>query len=141
MNEILSILVGREVDESVIEQGFIGNSQQSAGCFIKTNYVFGICNGVIIGIDRDPNNSTWSITVEVDSQHWIRYCNISATPLLVGASAQVYDRVGYSTDGLMRLEYCNSDKSKFPVRVGSRQLYKQDPTPIIFSNNILAGEF
>ena len=141
MNEILSILVGTEVDESVIEQGFIGSSQQSAGCFIRTSSVFAICNGIIIGIDRDPSNDTWSVTVEVDPQHWIRYCNLSATISLVGKQSSVYDRIGYATNGLMRLEYCTVEKSKFPVRILSKQLYKQDPAHILFNNNILSGEF
>ena len=141
MNEILSILVGNEVDESVIEQGFIGSNQHNAGCFIKTTSVCSICNGLILSVARDPDNSTWSITVEVDPHHWVRYCNLGGTSMLVGKQVSVYDSIGYATKGLMRLEYCTDEKSQFPVRIGSRKLYKQDPTPIIFSNNILYGEF
>ena len=55
------------------------------------------------------------------------------------ASCQILRDYGYK--GKMRLEYCTSDQSQFPVRILSRQLYKHDPTPIIFGQILLTGEF
>lgn len=141
MNKVLSILVGKEVDESVIEQGFIGSSQQSAGCFINAQAVFSICNGTVLSVDRDPRTDSWDVTVEVDSQHWIRYCNLSGTVVRAGTEISIYDSIGYGYKNLMRLEYCTAEKSAFPVRILSNQLYKQDPAPILFGDNIIYGEF
>lgn len=132
MNKILSILSGHEVDESVIDQGFVGNSQQSAGCFIKTQMVNSISGGTIIATERDPKIGAWVVTVEIDSEHWIRYCYMSATKGIVGSDISQGDFIGYAYKGRIKLEYCTSEKSQFPVRILSKQLYKQDPTPIIF---------
>lgn len=135
MNKVLSILSGKEVDESVIDQGFVGNSQQTAGCFIKTQFVNSISEGVVLATEKDPKTNTWTVTVEIDTEHWIRYCNLSATTSISGRNISQGSFIGYPYKGLMRLEYCNSDKSQFPVRINNRQLYKQDPTPVIFSED------
>jgi len=132
MNEVLSTLAGREVDESIIEQGFIGSSQQNAGCFIKVPTVHSISEGIVIADEKDPSDSTRIVTVEVDSQHWIRYCRLCASSKFVGAKTKPGDLIGFSDKGLMKLEYCTAEKSQFPVRIIRNQLYKQDPTPIIF---------
>ena len=134
MNVTLSTLTGTNVENprSVIDQGFVGNSQSTAGCFIKTQAVYSICNGVVLAVEQDPKDSTWGVTVEADSKHWVRYCCLSAAKVLVGGKISVYDSIGYANKGIMRLEYCTSEKSQFPVRVLNKQLYKCDPTPIIF---------
>ena len=143
MIEILSILTGRRINNpsSVIEQGFVGNSQFTAGCFIKSPKVYSICKGTVLAVEQDPINSTWTITVEVNSQKWVRYCCISSTNITAGSTLNQNDYIGDSYRGLMRLEYCTADKSQFPVRVLSKQLYKQDPTPIIFGQVNLEASF
>ena len=139
MSDILSVLTGNQVNapRDVIEQGFIGSSQHTAGCFIKTAEVHSICNGTVIAIDRDPHNNTWSITVEVTSQKWVRYCDMASYKVGIGQKVGVKDLLGYSYRGIMRFEYCNSVTSIFPVRLLNLQLYKHDPTPIIFGQEIL----
>lgn len=132
MNEVLSTLTGHSVDESIIEQGFIGSNQQNAGCFIKAQSIHSICDGIVIAAEKDPSDSTWSVTVEIDNQHWVRYCRLCASSKFVGTKVAPNDLIGYPLNGLMRLEYCTADKSQFPVRILKNQLYKQDPTPIIF---------
>ena len=139
MNEFLSILVGKEVDSSVIEQGFVGNNPYTAGCHIKAQAVCSISTGVVIAVDRDPKDSTWCVTVEVDSKRWVRYCYLSGARVIVGAKISVYDPVGYPYKNKMRLEYCTAEKTQFPVRILNKQLYKTDPTPIIFGNGALEG--
>ena len=52
MNQVLSILTGEQVDSSVIDRGYCGNSQQYAGCFIKTDKVYSICNGVVLAAEK-----------------------------------------------------------------------------------------
>lgn len=134
MNKTLSTLTGTTVDNprSVIDQGFVGNSQYTAGCFIKTHKVYSISSGIVLSVSQDPKDSTWGVTIEVTSKQWIRYCCLGATSVLVGRKISTYDVIGYANRGVMRLEYCTSDKTQFPVRVLDKQLYKTDPTPIIF---------
>lgn len=132
MNKLLSTLAGQKVDESIIEQGFIGSSQQNAGCFIRIQDLYSISDGVVLAVERDSRTGYWTVTVEVDSQHWVRYCCLAATSVNAGDDVKISDNIGYSYKNLMRLEYCTSEASDFPVRVINRQLYKQDPTPIIF---------
>lgn len=138
---ILSTLTGREVSNprSVIDQGFVGNNPQTAGCMIKSTNVYSICSGTILAVERDPMDNTWCVTVELDSQTWLRYCRLSATGVFAGRTLSKDDLVGYSAKQLMRFEYCTAAKSQFPVRVATRQLYKHDPTPILFGQIPLDG--
>lgn len=141
MNQILSILTGKQTDESVIDQGFIGNNQQTAGCFIKTDLVYSICVGTVLAVERDVKTATWCVTVEIDSQHWIRYCGLSSAKVAAGDRIEISTMIGYAYKHLMKLEYCTSEQSQFPVRILSRQLYKQDPTIILFSLELLTEVF
>lgn len=136
MNPTLSILSGHPVDNSVIDQGFVGNSQQTAGCFIKTLHVNSITTGTVLAVEKDPDTSSWIVTIEFDSSIWIRYCYLSATSCIVGKSVLPGTFIGNSYKGKIKLEYCTSEKSKFPVRIDSKQLYKHDPTFLIFSEEV-----
>lgn len=132
MNQVLSILTGKQVDSSVIDRGFCGTKQVNAGCYIKCDKVYSIYSGVILATEVDPETDTWSVTQEVNSQFWLRYCNLSKVNVSVGSNITLSNYIGDTTKGLVRLEYCNAESSSFPVRILSQQLYKQDPTPIIF---------
>lgn len=140
MNKILSILSGVDTDESIIQQGFIGSSSQNAGCFIKTSDVNSICKGTVLHVDKDPSSNRLCVTVEIDSQHWIRYCELSEIKVASGQDIDIYDPIGYGYKNLMRLEYCTDEISQFPVRLLLCQLYKHDPSVILFSDNILYEE-
>ena len=139
--DILSALTGLTVTNprSVIDQGFVGNNINTAGCMIKTSTVYSICDGTILAVERDPSDSTWCVTVEFDSQLWVRYCRLSATGVFAGRTLFKGELVGYSAKQLMRFEYCTATKSQFPVRVATRQLYKHDPTPVLFGQIPLSG--
>ena len=136
MNQVLTTLTGTSVNNprSVIEQGFNGNDEFTAGCWIKTQFVNSICSGTVLSIGKDPINDTWSATIEYNSQKWVRYCNLFICDLEVGQKVNPYDSIGTSYQGKVRLEYCTSEKARFPVRALNRQLYKHDPTPIIFGS-------
>lgn len=139
---ILSTLTGLNVTNprSVIDQGFVGNNTETANCKIKTTEVHSICEGLVLAVERNPIDNTWSVTVEVNSQLWVRYCSLRTTGIAVGSTLHKNDLVGYANKFIMRFEYCTTAKSKFPVRVATRQLYKQDPTPILFGQIPLDGE-
>lgn len=135
MNKVLSTLTGNIVNDpkSVIDQGFVGISAATAGCLIRTSIVHSICDGTVIASGVDPLNNTVTLTVEVTSQMWIRYCCLLEDNLpAVGQKVKESDYLGVTYKGLMRLEYCTATTSQFPVRELNRQLYKHDPTPIIF---------
>lgn len=121
---------------SVIEQGWSVSVQAVTGCLIKANKVYSISDGVVIGVEQDPNNNEWSVTVEVTSQKWVRYCLLKSCGLKVGQSIKSVDLVGITNSGTVRLEYCTNEKSSFPVRIMGKQLYKHDPTPIIFCSEV-----
>ena len=143
MNEVLSVLTGVEVNDpsAVIEQAWAGADINTTGYIIKSQVVNSICDGTVIAVERDPKDNTWSVTIEINSQKWIRYCNLSATLMITGRDVTRFTIIGYANSGLMRLEYCTSAKSAFPVRIGKRQLYKQDPAPIIFGQETLSEVF
>lgn len=134
MNEILTTLTGTTVHDpsSIIEQGFLGNSPLTANCLIKAFEIHSICDGTVLTVEMDPKYNTWCITVEVNSQNWIRYWGLADFKVTYGQKITRGTFLGYAHKYKMRLEYCNNVKSQFPVRVSNRQLYKNDPTPIIF---------
>ena len=140
MNEVLSTLVGIEVNEpsQVIVQGWTVGDTAVTGCVIKLNKAHSICSGMVLAVEKDPKDNTWCVTVEVNSQRWVRYCHLSSAVSIVGQRLKLEDSIGFACNGTIRLEYCTADKSRFPVRIGSRQLYKQDPTPIVFGQEILS---
>ena len=135
MNEMLTLLTGVKVDNprSIIEQGFIGNDPTTASCLIKTINVNSLSQGTVLAVERSPISSNLCVTVEVNSQRWVRYCELASTKLVAGQLIHKGDFVGYGYKGKMRLEYCTSEINTLPVRVLGRQLYKHDPTPIIFT--------
>ena len=132
--DILSMLTGTTVysPATVIRRGYSDSDTTVAGCFINTQNVYSICTGVVIAVEQAISTNTWCVTVEINSKLWIRYCELSATSARIGVTVKPGDFLGYANNHLLRFEYCNSDKSKFPVRTTNRQLYKHDPTPILF---------
>lgn len=137
--DTLSVLTGTQIKDpkNIINQAFTGKDASSAGCWINTTEVHSICKGVVISVERDLNNM-WCVTVEVDSKHWVRYCCLSAVRAITGSKIEPKDFIGYSHRGLMRFEYCTAVRSKFPVRIAMRQLYKADPAPILFGQENLS---
>lgn len=135
MTHVLTTLTGVKVTDpkTIIDQGFNPKNQ---GCMIKAIEVHSICSGVVIDVGTDPIANTWCITVEVNSARWVRYCCLASYKVTVGQTVTEGTFLGYAYKGIMKLEYCTAEKSDYPVRLLSRQLYKHDPTPVIFGQNI-----
>lgn len=135
MNTALSTLTGKAVTDpkSVIDRGWSCSRTNTTGCRIKTDKVHSICQGVVLSVLQDPKDSAWCVTVEVNSSIWVRYCRLSSVVVKEGQNITSGTLIGDAYKKLMRLEYCTSTESRFPVRVRNKQLYKHDPTPIIFS--------
>lgn len=132
MNPVLSLLTGKNIEDPrlVIMQGFAGKSSETANCKMKVSTAFSICDGTILSIDK---SDTWCVTIDMGVSHWIRYQNLSSTGVLVGQRIHKGDFIGYGDKGFIRLEYCTGEKSNYPVRLKGFQLYKHDPTPILFA--------
>ena len=132
--DVLSTLTGLTIKEprTVIDRGFIGNDQATANCLIKTFDIYSICKGLVLAVEQEPKTNHWCVTVETAPQKWIRYRSMASAKVKVGQSISKDTFVGYGYKGMMRFEYCNSKQSQFPVRILDKQLYKQDPSSILF---------
>lgn len=140
MNDTLSILTGKSIENprTVLERGFYGVSTDTANCLIKTNNVNCICDSTVLAVGQSPRTNEWCVTTEVGPSRWVRYCGLSSTGVTTGMKLNKKDFIGYSTNGYMRLEYCTKLESNYPVRLLGIQLYKNDPTPIIFTKRNIA---
>lgn len=136
--EVLSMLTGETIMDSsnVIEQGWHDSQPFMTGCLIKTSNVYSICPGIVINIGVDDKNNLYSVTVEYDSQTWVRYCMLGNVSVNVGDSVEFQTKIGTSHKNLIRFEYCTPEVSNFPVRELTSQLYRQDPTPVLFSDGL-----
>lgn len=138
MNIILSTLLNRTIDNprDVIIQSWKGSAPYVTGCLIKGDNIYSICNGQVLSISQDLN-STWCVTIQYNSQFWIRYCALESYDVNAGEYVYTHDLIGKGHDNTTRLEYCNSQVSNFPVREIGIEIYKHDPTPIIFGEALL----
>jgi hypothetical protein len=138
MNIILSALLNKSIDNprDVIIQNWKGSPSYVTGCLIKGDSIYSICNGQVLAISQD-DKSLWGVTIQYNSQVWIRYCLLNDYNVSVGQYVYTHDLIGRSSNNMMRLEYCTPDISNFPVREIDIQMYKHDPTPIIFGPSLL----
>lgn len=136
---ILSTLTGTNVNkpDQVINQGWHGSQPFMTGCLINTRNVYSICSGIVIDVGIDDKNDLYSITVEYNSVVWVRYCLINKCDVSIGDSVLLGTKIGTPYKKLLRFEYCIKDRSDFPVRIGTKQLYKHDPTPVLFGQELL----
>ena len=137
---ILSLLTNKKVKQprDVIDQGYVGLDTETAGCWIKTSDVNSISSGVVLSVERSVKINAWCVTVEVDSKHWIRYCGLGVAKVSTGDTISKGQLIGFARNNLLRFEYCTSIVTKFPVRLLSKQLYKTDPTHILFGQETLS---
>ena len=140
---VLSILTGKTVTDpaQVIKQGWHGGPPYMTGCLINTDNVFSICHGIVIGVGKYEKDGLYSITVEYNYLTWVRYCLLDTYNVSVGDTVELHTKIGTAHNGVIRFEYCTSKKSDFSVRNLSRQLYKQDPTPVLFGQELLSEVF
>lgn len=136
---ILSTLTGTNVitTNQVINQGWHGSQPFMTGCLINTQDAYSVCSGLVIDIGIDDKNNLYSVTVEYNSVLWVRYCLLSKCYVAIGDNVTLGTKIGTTFKRLLRFEYCNKDVSDFPVRINTKQLYKHDPTPILFGQELL----
>lgn len=143
MNEVISLLLNKQVDNpgEVIDRGFNGSNSSTAGCLINASKVYSMSAGTILAVEKDIQKATWTITVEIDSQCWVRYCLLSEVKVEAGQIVDKAQLLGIGYKNLMQFEYCTTEESDCPVRILEMQLYKQDPTPILLGPDDLDEEF
>ena len=96
------------------------------GIDLYAESAYSCSGGTVIALGFD--GETYSVTVQQDVNTIFRYCNLSSVYISTGAEVQTGFRIG-SSDDYIHFEYCTRDQndSKWPVRVGTEQYYKQNP--------------
>ena len=137
--DVLSTLTGMTIKDprSVIDQGYVGSDPLTANCLIRTFEVHSICRGVVLAVEQEPKYNHWCVTVEVDSRRWVRYRSLASAKVKAGQTVTKDTFIGYGYKGMVRFEYCTDQQSQFPVRILEKQLYKQDPSPVLFGTENL----
>lgn len=130
---VLSLLTGVSISDPshVIKQGWQGSRPFMTGCLIITDNVYSICAGTVIDIGVDNKNGLYSVTIEYNYVLWVRYCQLGSCDVAVGDSVSRGTKIGVPHRELLRFEYCTDTFSVFPMRCGTRQLYKHDPMPVL----------
>lgn len=138
---VISTLIGKEIKNplNVIIQGWHGSQPFMTGCLIKTPEAHSVCEGVVIGIGQDDKNDSYSVTVEYNYLTWVRYCLLDSYDVAIGDTVTIGKTIGKAHKNSIRFEYCTAEVSDFPIRNLNRQLYKQDPTPILFGQEMISG--
>lgn len=115
----------------IILQGFTsGDSGAMTGLLVSIDTVYSITEGTVISVDRDFDG-LWVVTVMYAPDKLIRYCLLDSTSLALGTRVIPTDKIGTAHRGKLRLEYCTTEKSQFPVRISDTTYYKQDPMIIM----------
>lgn len=136
VNTTLSNMTGQTVTDTskFIIQGWC--TPYTTGCLINIDNVYSICSGTVIDIGKDDKNDLYSVTVEYNYQTWVRYCLLKSYNVKLGEKIVTTNKIGNAYKNKLRFEYCTVEQSNFPIRVSTRQLYKHDPTPVIFGNAV-----
>lgn len=138
IGDILSTLVGTPISDTsaVVLQGWHDSPPYLTGTLIRAASVYSMSTGVVISIGQDDKNNLYSVTIEYNYVTWFRYCLLKTCDIHVGDHVGIGTKIGTASKNTLRFEYCNQVQSDFPMRALGRQLYKQDPTPILFGADV-----
>lgn len=138
IGDILSTIVGASLSDSskVVIQGWHDSPPYLTGTLISASSVYSMSTGVVIAVGQDDKNDLYSVTVEYNYVTWFRYCLLKTCEVNVGDTVAIGTKIGTTSKDTLRFEYCSQAPSDFPMRALGRQLYKQDPTPILFGADI-----
>ena len=129
----LSRLVGRTIDSTseVIIQGFTNSAKANmTGALIKATTVYSMSEGKVVEVGLDTDN-LYVITVQYTPIDLFRYCRLSSTTVELNDYVVPTDKLGVTSDGKLRFEYCVPDGSDYPVRISDKTYYKQNPAEIL----------
>lgn len=129
----LSRLTGRTVNQAseVIIQGFTSSAKADmTGALIRCSTVYSISEGKVIEVGLDTD-SLYVITIQYTPSDLFRYCRLSSVDVSLNDYIVPTDKLGVSTDGQLRFEYCTLEPDLYPVRISDKTYYKQDPSVIL----------
>lgn len=101
------------------------------GLEIKASQVHSICPGKVISVSNWPP-AKQSVSVMVNNNQIVRYANLSSVQVKEGQEVTFRTVIG-TANKFVRFEYCTvaQHSSKWPVRIKSLTVYKQDPTSLL----------
>lgn len=93
--------------------------------------VFSVTEGKVIYIGQDPDDSTYSVNIQVNLNEIIRYSHLETYSVSPYTKVSLKEKIGTARDYLI-FEYCTSyqGESEFPVRINRGTYWKQDPSDI-----------
>lgn len=131
---MLSVMLNKQIDDyKQYIVGYYNDDEQpyTTGIKISASNVYSVCPGRVISV-RWSFESKWTVTVLVNSNQIVRYCNLQDGKVREGQMIDFRTYIGEASS-FVRFEYCTSDKgnSMWPVRIKSLTMYKQDPLGLL----------
>ena len=129
----LSILTGIEKpSDSLVIDNWQLSPPAHTSIDIKTTDVYNIIKSQVVDILENnwKGKTTYIITMKVSDDLYIRYLNLSDSPVSMFDALDTGIRIG-SADKWVGVEYCTRVYSRYPVLIGSIKIYKHDPSDFI----------
>lgn len=132
----LSILTGIEKPSNSL---VIGNWKLSPPAHtsidIKTAEVHNIIKSQVVDIleNNRKGKTTYIVTTKVSDDLYIRYLNLSDSPVSVLDAFDAGIKLG-TADKWVGVEYCTRVHSRYPVMIGNVKIYKHDPSDFILKD-------
>ena len=129
----LSILTGIEKpSDSLVIDNWKLSPPAHTSIDIKTTEVYNIIKSQVVDILENNWNgkTTYIVTMKVSDDLYIRYTNLSDSPVSVSDAFDSGIKLG-TADKWVGVEYCTKVHSRYPVLIGSVKIYKHDPSDFI----------
>ena len=129
----LSILTGIEKpSDSLVIDNWQLSPPAHTSIDIKTTDVYNIIKSQVVDILENnwKGKTTYIITMKVSDDLYIRYLNLSDSPVSISDAFDVGIKLG-TADTWVGVEYCTRVYSRYPVLIGNVKIYKHDPSDFI----------
>lgn len=126
----LSILTGIEKpSDSLVIDNWKLSPPAHTSIDIKATEVHNIIKGQVVDILENhwKGNTTYIVTIKVSDDLYIRYLNLSDSPVSMFDAFESGIKIG-TADKWVGVEYCTRVHSRYPVLIGSVKIYKHDPS-------------
>lgn len=134
----LSILTGIEKpSDSLVIDNWKLSPPAHTSIDIKTTEVYNIIKSQVVDILENNWNgkTTYIVTMKVSDDLYIRYLNLSDSPVSMFDALDAGIRIG-SADKWVGVEYCTRVYSRYPILFGNTKAYKHDPTDFMLKDII-----
>lgn len=134
----LSILTGIEKpSNSLVIDNWKLSPPAHTSIDIKATEVHNIIKSQVVDILENnwKGKTTYIVTTKVSDDLYIRYLNLSDSPVSISDAFDVGIKLG-TADKWVGVEYCTRVYSRYPVLIGSTKIYKHDPSDFILRDMI-----